>query len=120
LAALIVDFHLIRLSTQIGPQLHGLPQRVNGGIGHLGGIEQEVIPVDRIGPIAPHASQKHSARLRLLGDISQDLERPVSILLDIQRILPDGKSSCGTKSHTAMAAHTFGAIAENAIVLGIV
>ena len=42
----LFEFELGWLCSQIGAQLHGLAKRVDGGVGHLAGVEQQLVPVD--------------------------------------------------------------------------
>lgn len=68
-----------RLLTQKDPGLHGLAQRVDGGIGDLGSVEQQFVPVNRAGLRIAHGREQHAAGLRLLVDLAHGVARPVGV-----------------------------------------
>jgi hypothetical protein len=78
LAALFIpnDLDTIRLFAQIGSQLHGFPERIDGGVGNLGGIQKEMVPVDGIVCRVPHGGQQDAAAFRLGVEIADVARGP--------------------------------------------
>jgi len=64
-----------------------------------------MIPVDRVGPVIPHAGQKHTTCLCLLNDVADGPTRPVAILPEFERILSNGKGIGRAEGDTTVAAH---------------
>ncbi len=63
----------------MGAQFHRLPQRVDGRVGHLAGIQHQVVPVDAVGLIVAHAGEEDAASLGLLLDVVDGLGGPVDV-----------------------------------------
>ncbi|VVB69765.1 Uncharacterised protein [uncultured archaeon] len=61
-----LDIHDIRLGAKEGAQLHWLAQGIYGGIGDLGGVEHNVIPIDSERLVVAAACEDYTSRLRLL------------------------------------------------------
>ena len=68
-----------RLLAQKNAGLHGLAQRVDGGIGDLRSVEQQFVPVDRAGLGIAHRREQHAAGLRLLVNLAHGVARPVGV-----------------------------------------
>ncbi len=68
----------VGLRAQKDPGLHGLPQGVDGGVGHLGGVDEHFIPVD--GHRAGDCPWRRAARRRSLpGGKSPSMACPVQL-----------------------------------------
>ena len=61
-------FEEVGLAAQEGPHLHGLAQRVDGGVGHLAGVEQQMVEDAQVGLVVAHAGELDPAGLGLLPD----------------------------------------------------
>jgi hypothetical protein len=65
-----------------------------------------MVPVNRVALIITHASKKHTAGLRLLDNIFDNLRAPVVVLSVIQWISSNGQRSSRTKDYATVAANT--------------
>lgn len=86
----MINHQFLGFFPKIGPQFHGFPQRIDGGIGDLTGIEQETIPVDGVGTVISHSGQEHTTCLSLLKDVLDGPARPIGIGPEFKWILSDG------------------------------
>ena len=69
----------VGLAAQKGLGLHGLPQGVDGGVRHLGGVYQELIPVDGVSLGVAHGREQHAAAFRLAVHLLDGLAGPVAV-----------------------------------------
>ena len=99
----------VGLLAQKDPGLHRLAQGVDGGVGHLGGVDEDLVPVDRKGLGVAHRGQQHAAAFGLLIDLRHGIAAaPVGILLQgTQSLLTILMARVGQSGHTAVAVHAF-------------
>ena len=91
----------------MGPEFHRFSQGINRRVRHLAGIEEKMVPVDRVGPVIPHAGQKYPPCFRLLHDVADGPTCPVAVLPEFERILSDGQGVGRAEGDTTMAAHAY-------------
>ena len=103
--ALALHLQPIRFTTQNGTDFHGLPQRVNRGVGHLGGIEQNFVPINGIRLRVAHSGQQHAAGICLAADLLLVAWGPVGIVSIVAHIFFDPKGTGGAQIHAPMAGH---------------
>jgi len=89
----------------MSPEFHRFSQGINRRIRHLAGIKEEMVPVDRVGPVIPHAGEEYTTCLCLLHDVADGPTRPVTILPEFERILSNGQGIGRTESDATVAAH---------------
>ena len=77
--AVCVALDLRVLLAQIHRRLHGLAQGVDGGVGDLGGVDEQLVPVDGIGLGVAHGREQHAARARLTVDLVDGGIFPVGV-----------------------------------------
>ncbi|OPZ81778.1 MAG: hypothetical protein BWY76_02921 [bacterium ADurb.Bin429] len=108
--------HLLRLAAQVGPQLHRLAQRVNGGIRHLAGVEEQTVKEHREILVRAHAGEQHAAGLRLAVDILAMAQCPVGIRPVIGRVGQHGNARLRAKHLAAVTAHALVLIGHHAVL----
>ena len=109
----------LRLLAQKHPGLHRLPQRVDGRVRDLGGVEQQAVPVDRQFLGAAHRGQQHAAGGGLLPDLLHGIGGPVGALPQGAAVFLDLQSVGGTVRHAPLAVHTLALIRQHP-VMGLV
>jgi hypothetical protein len=72
-------FHAVGLASNEGQEFHRLAKGVNGRVGNLARVEEEVIPVNLIRPIAAHGRKEDSPGFGLLPDVAKRSFSPVFI-----------------------------------------
>ena len=116
----LVPGELLRLLPQEDPGLHGLPQGVNGGVRHLGGIDQELIPIDRQGLWVSHAGQQHPAGRGLLIDLPNGIGIPVGVFPQAAFGSHDLQRPGGAQRNAALAVDALGFVREHQIPFRVV
>jgi hypothetical protein len=104
----------------MGGKLHWLTQRVNGWVGYLAGVENQMVPVDTLAFIIAHSGEEHAASLRLLDNIFDNLGTPVVVLPIVKRISADGYRLGRAEENTAVAANTILFTTSHLIVFDII
>ena len=75
--ALIVALYGTRRTPQRHARLHGFAQRIDGRIGDLRGVNQELVPIHRLRSGRAHGGKKHTACRRLFVRLLHQGRRPV-------------------------------------------
>ena len=118
--AVFVTLNGGRLLTQIGTDFHWLTQRVNGRVGNLGCIDQDLIPVNRIVLRIAHGGQQGAAGFCLTVNLLNDLTGPVGIFTELVIGLGNLEGAGRTQGYTAMAADTLAFIRNHLFQVVIV
>ena len=109
-----------RLGAQRGARLHRLAQRVDGRVGDLRGIDEQLVPVDRIRLRIAHGGEQHAAGAGLTVDLGDGLAGPVGVLLEGVIGLDDLQRARGAQRHAAVAVHALALVAHHHAEVGIV
>ena len=88
---------------QVHAGLHGLTQGVDGWVGHLGSVDEQLIPVHGQGRGIAHGGEQHAAGLRLAVDFCHGLARPVHVVLEGVVSLDDFEGAGGAQGDAALA-----------------
>ncbi len=106
--AVALNLDEVRLAAKIGAKLHGLAERVDGGIGHLAGVEAEVVPDDAPGAVVAHAGEENAAGLGLDGGLLDDVGRPDVVRAVGKLVLDDGDGLLRAVGDAVMAGDAVG------------
>lgn len=93
----------LRPGAQIHAGLHGLTQGVDGWVGHLGSVDEQLVPVHGQGRRVAHGGKQHAAGLRLAVDFRHGLARPVHVVLEGIVGLDDFEGAGGAQGDAALA-----------------
>ncbi len=91
------------LAPQKGLGLHGLPQGVDGGVGHLGGVDEHLVPVNGVLLGVAHGGEQHAAAFRLAVHLLDGLAGPVAVLPEGVVGLDDLQRPGGAQGHAPVA-----------------
>jgi hypothetical protein len=117
--AIPVDVKAFFLPPQKRSEFNGFPQRVNGGVGYLTGVQHQMIPVNPVGKVAPHTGENDSPGLGLFVEIAEVMDAPVGIRPKAG-FSPHHVNSLGrTQGDAALAPHTACLIAQNGVAFVI-
>ena len=100
--------------------LHGLAERVDGRVGHLGGVDEYPVPVDRQGLGVAHGAEEHTAGVGLLVYLADGVTAPVGVVPEAVIVFHDLQGAGGTEHHAALAVDTFALVAEHDLAFGTV
>ena len=109
----------IRLLTEEHSGFHRLTKRINGRIGHLGGVNEDFIPIHGKFLWIAHGGQQYTTGGRLFVDFLDRIVLPVSIFTQGAVTLDDFQRSCGTQRHTTLTVDTFSFIAQYAALFWV-
>ena len=109
-----------RLGTQRGARLHRLAQRVDGRVGDLRGVDEQLVPVDGVGLRVAHGGEQHAACARLAVDLGDGLLRPVGVLLEGVVGAHDLERARGAERHAAVTGDAFALVAHHAAEIDVV
>jgi hypothetical protein len=103
----VVPGHLeaVGLSSQVGAKLHWLAQRVYGRVGHLAGVDEQMVEDVQPGQVVAHAGQYHPGRLGLLPYGLSLVHVPGRMVPERQGIAGDSDGLLGTEHHAPVARH---------------
>ena len=82
-------------------------------VGHLGGIDQDPVPINRVALRISHGGQQHAAAAGLLIDLLDGVRRPVGIFPEGAITFPDLQCMGGAKANTALAVHTAALVSKH-------
>ncbi|CDD27595.1 unknown [Firmicutes bacterium CAG:94] len=108
------------LAAQKGLGLHGLPQGVDGGVRHLGGVYQELIPVDGVSLGVAHGGEQHAAAFRLAVHLLDGLAGPVAVLPEGVVRLDDFQRPGGAQGHAPVAVDALALVGHHLFQSGVV
>ena len=92
------------------PRFHRLPQRVDGGIGHLRRTDQDSVPIDRNPARRSHGRQEHAAAPRLTVHVGDRFLLQVRVFPKYMPAFYNLQGSCGTERNAAVTCHTAGIV----------
>ena len=118
--AVRVALDFARLFAEEGPRLHGLAQRVDGGVGDLGGVDEDLIPVNGVRLRIAHGGEQHAARASLAVDLGDGLARPVGVFLKGMVGLDNLQRARRTKGDAAMAGDALGLVDHHLLEFRVV
>ena len=101
--SLAVPANVRGLAAQKRLGLHGFPKGIDGGVGHLGRVDEYLIPVDGIGLGVAHGGEQHPAAVCLQIHFPNGLVGPVVVFLIGVVGLDDLQRPGGTQSDTPVA-----------------
>ena len=110
---------LVRLLPEEDTRLHRFSERIDGRIGHLRGVHEHLVPVNRERIRVPHRREEHAARGRLLVDLVDRRALPVGVLAEGVRVLHDLQGSRRAEGHAPLAVHALRLVREQDPTLGI-
>ena len=112
------DLHI--LFAQENPRLHGFAQRVDGRVRHLGGIDEDTVPVAGQRFRVAHAGKQHAARGRLAVYVLDIVLRPVCVLLERVVGAHDLQRPGGTQAHAPVAVDAFRVVRRHHLFIGVI
>ena len=118
--AVFVPLQLLRLLSQEHPGLHGLPEGIDGGVGHLRGVDEDLIPVDRIVFRIAHGGEQHAAGKSLLVDLPDGVAFPVGVLPQTAVGFDDLQRPGGTEENAPLAVDALALVAEHQFPLRVI
>ena len=95
------------LFSQIGSGFHWFPQRINGGICYLGGIDQYFIPVNGEGLGIAHRRKKNAPAVCLFIDLFDRTALPVGVFPERTVGFYDLQRSGWTEGNAPLAVYAF-------------
>ena len=110
----------IGLLAQKYPRLHRLPQGVDRRIGHLRGVDKDIVPVHRQRLGTAHRAEQYAAGSGLLIDLVDGGAGPVGVLPQLVVVFHDLQGVSGAEGHAALAIDAFALVAEHETVLRII
>ncbi len=110
-AAVRIPLDAVRLFAEKGAGFHRFAQRIDGRIGHLGGVDQHFIPVNRIFLRVAHGGKQHAAGFRLGVDFTDIALLPVAVQAEGIRIFHDLQRMGRAERNAAMTVDAFGFVA---------
>ena len=108
--AVLVTLNLARLFAEEGLGLHRLAQRIDGRVGDLRSVDEDLVPVDRVRLRVAHRGEQHAARACLTVDLGDGLAGPVCILLKGMVGLYDLERAGRAERYAAVAGDALGLI----------
>ena len=103
---LIVALYGTRRTPQRHARLHGFAQRIDGRIGDLRGVNQELVPIHRLRSGRAHGGKKHTACRRLFVRLLHQGRRPVGTARAQAFGSPiDSQCVLGAESRASLAVH---------------
>ena len=99
--------------------LHGLPQGIDGRIGDLRSVDQELIPVYGELLRIAHGAEQHTAGICLFVNLLNGLVAPVGICPERTGVFDNFQRPGGTQGHTALTVDAFALIAAHELSLRV-
>ena len=108
--AVLVALDFARLLAEEGLGLHRLAQRVDGRVGDLRSVDEDLVPVDRVRLRVAHRGEQHAARACLTVDLGDGLAGPVCVLLKGMVGLYDLERAGRAERYAAVAGDALGLV----------
>ena len=100
--------------------LHRLAQRVYRRVGDLGGVDEQLVPVDREGIGVAHRGEQHAAAGRLFVYLLYRVAAPVCVFAQRAVAFDYLERVGGAEGDTALAVHAFCLVAYHDAVLFVI
>ena len=103
--AVLPPLDFLRLLPQKYPGFHRLPKGVHRGGGHLGGVEENPVPVYRQGIGISHGGEQYTSGFRLTVNLLDGAAAPVLVFPEKGRGFENFQSMGGAEGHTPAAVY---------------